>query len=361
MTQHRKMAFGLGLLAALLAGCAALGAATSVATTAVGGRLYVRSQTVERTFVAPTPAVKEACRRALTEMAFTIQREETGKNGYRILALASDEYEVEITITPITPKATKVSVKADSLPDRDKATGLEIINQMAATLSPPPPQLFVSPTSRVGRTVPAVHMVRTSPLVTSPLVIEEDRPPRGPGLPSTSSGRTVQPPPPQSPTPIGPLPAATNPEPPAVPLTVSRQAPQKARILGRKPEDTLTLEQTYETAIREYVQGNFPTAIAHLRRYLAAHPDPAEKPRALYWLGESLYSQREYADALLQFETILRDFPRSPEVPRALLKGAHTYHALHETREAARLLRTLITQHPTSREAQVGRPLMAEW
>jgi len=98
----------------------------------------------------------------------------------------------------------------------------------------------------------------------------------------------------------------------------------------------------------------------HLRTYLAAQPDSAEKPKALYWLGESLYSRREYTDALLQFETIVQDYPQSPEVPRALLKSAHVYRQVRNNRQAAARLQKLITQHPKSREAQVARGLIGE-
>src|SRR3972149_5622826 len=72
-------------------------------------------------------------------------------------------------------------------------------------------------------------------------------------------------------------------------------------------EETMRLKEVYEVAIDEYIRGDFPAAIGHLRTYLAAQPDSAEKPKALYWLGESLYSRREDTDAPLQFEAIVQD------------------------------------------------------
>lgn len=120
-------------------------------------------------------------------------------------------------------------------------------------------------------------------------------------------------------------------------------------------------QQIIDTAIRDYLDGDFPAAIAHFRTFLATHPDGPESSEARYWLGESLYSQRDYADALVQFEIVLRDYPQSPDAVRALLKGAHAYRQLGETRQATSYLQTLIREHPDSREAHVARSLMAKW
>lgn len=353
MTRDAKTKTGVSfcLLATLLTGCAGFSAITSIITTAIGGTFLVRSQTVERTFVAPAPEVKEASRRALEEMAFTIKHEGARKDEYYILATGSDDYEVEVTVTPVTSKATKVSVKADSLPERDKATGLEIINQMAAILSPsPPPQIFASANSEIDREVLALQRIHASPLQHPPVLTAENQPATGedpPPIPEDHATRNS--------------PMREQHRTSAIDAELERASPQTVGSEVAEGEETLTAQQIYEGAIREYVQGDFPAAVEHFRTYLAAQPDRAQKPRALYWLGESLYSQREYADALLQFETILRDYPQSPAIPGALLKGAHAYRQYGETRRAVILLQTLIKEHSTSREAQIARDLVAAW
>jgi tol-pal system protein YbgF len=306
----RNTITALGLVAVLLSGCAGIGVATSLAGSALAGTFFVRSQTVDRTFVAPMPEVKEACRRALETMAFTIKQEGPKGNEYLIFAAAENPYEVELTLTPITSKATRVSVNADTLPERDRATGLEILNQMAAALSPSPPSQSLI----------------------------------------TANGTA------QSPTATGPLHRGVNSEPSPIRLASTAQTPPSPRADERQRK--MKPEETYEVAINEYVRGDFSAAVAHLRAYLAAQPDSAEKPKALYWLGESLYSQGQYTDALLQFDAIVQDYPQSPEAPRALLRSAEVYRQFRNNRQAAARLQTLITQHPTSREAQVARGLI---
>ncbi len=331
MTRNQRNGLSLSLFAIGLTSCAPLGAVTTLTSTALAGTLYTRSQTVERTFVAPIREVNEACHRALEEMGFTIKDGDT-ENQYRIVAVATDEYEVEIDIAPVTSKATKVSVNADSLPERDKATGQEIINQIAIALSPPPPQRLAFPT------------------------IEEERDPQrviDTDAPSFPLLKTVQPALAQIPTNMPPPPVTAKAGSPSNLLAGNQDFVQVAPPQVRGQQNVFNLHQLYERGIHQYIQGDFPSATRHFRMYLAALSDRNQKPKALYWLGESLYSQREYAKALVQFQTIIRDYPQSPETPRALFRGALAYRQLGKTRQAEALLEALIKQHPRSHEAQL--------
>jgi tol-pal system protein YbgF len=325
--QNARIALSFTLLSTLLAGCAGF----SVLTTGIAGAIYVKSQTVERTFVAPMPEVMEACRHALRQMAFRIDHEEIRETGHYILAIAGN-YDVEVTITPVTAEATKVSINADSLPERDKATGTEIFNQMAAVLSPTAPvHLSASPTPPV----PKHQTVQTAAAPPSTLPRVEHQ------------------------APIDDEPSPTQAVPREDPSTELRAGPALREIPKHKAIANGRL--IYDTAIRDYIEGDFPAAIAHFQIYLATYPGGTERPGALYWLGESLYSQHEYTDALVQFEAILLEYPQSPEAVRALLKGAQAYRQLGETRQATTLLQMLITEHPRSREAQIAQSLRAEW
>jgi tol-pal system protein YbgF len=353
VTRDAKMALTFALVSTLLGGCAGF----TVLTTGIAGAIYVKSQTVERTFVAPMPEVTAACRHALGQMGFTIEREEIRETGRHILATASSDYEIEVTITPVTAEATKVSINADSLPERDKATGTEIFNQMTTVLSPTPPvHLSALPTPE---TVPPRQTVQAAPA-----------PP--PMLPSVAHQPPIDDEPSATPAVTGEDPSTELRAGPSTQLTASptaelRAGPSTQLRAGRAPREMPKREATangqliYDTAIHDYIEGDFPAAIAHFQIYLATYADGTERPGALYWLGESLYSQHEYTDALVQFEAILLEYPQSPEAVRALLKGAQAYRQLGETRQATTLLQMLITEHPHSREAQIAQSLRAKW
>jgi tol-pal system protein YbgF len=264
------------------------------------------------------PEVKQACRQVLEEMAFTIKEKEAGPHEYRVVAVASQEYEVDITITRITANATRVSVNADALPERDQATGKEIISQMASLLSPPRYALSAVPQEE-----------------TAQLLIDLDQSP----IPVVE--------------PVRPAPAGF---PPPLQPSANPALPPMANHRPKTHEERANVEQTYEAGLQAYIDGNYSSAITHFRAYLDSQPPDGQAPKALYWLGESLYNQRRHFEALLQFQTILRDFPQSPEVPRALLRGADACRELGETHQAEALLEILITEHPRSREAHVARP-----
>jgi tol-pal system protein YbgF len=343
---------GLYFLMLSLVGCAPIGAVTSLTGAAISGTLYVKNQNVERTFVASSSEVREATRLALQAMAFRIKQEEAREGEHYILASASDDYELDITITAITPRATKVTVRVDTIFERDKATGLEILNQTAAQLIPPPTPLpMTASTGANGRP-------------TIPLRVAEVSPPPVPGHPIGSGPIPSLPPPPQPVVrrELPPAPPEVKREPaplqvlakvePAVPPTVTPEpSPQRA------PTDPHTL---YETALDDYIQGRFPQAIEKLRLYLSARPSHGNASKARYWLGEALFSQQQYDQALTEFQMILRNSPNSPETPRALFRAAETYRRVGQPAQADALLKTLIRSHPKSREANLARDLITK-
>lgn len=351
---------GLYLLLFSLLGCAPIGAVTSLTGAAISGTLYVKEQKVERTFVASLSEVREATRLALEAMAFTIKEEAVREGEHYILASASDTYELDVTITTITSRATRVTVRADTVLERDKATGLEILNQTAAHLSPPPTP------------IPMAASTGTNGRRTIPLRVAEVSPSLVPGHGAGSSPLLPLPPPPQpavqrelSPPPVG---AKGEPstsqvlakvQPTTPPIAKPGASPQGAPTDQTKetPQDPHTL---YETALNDYIQGHFPQAIKKLRIYLSSRPSPGYASKARYWLGESLFSQRQYGQALTEFQGILRDYPNSPEIPRALFKAAETYRRLGQSAQADALFKTLIRSHPKSREANLARDLITK-
>jgi len=78
---------------------------------------------------------------------------------------------------------------------------------------------------------------------------------------------------------------------------------------------------------------------------------------AQYWLGESYYSQKNYAQATQEFELVVRDFPDSPKVPSALFKQGDAYLQMGESKRATTVLCELITnkKYAKTREAQLAR------
>jgi tol-pal system protein YbgF len=116
------------------------------------------------------------------------------------------------------------------------------------------------------------------------------------------------------------------------------------------PED----RRLYQAALSDYQRGKFDLAVQGFRAYLEQAPRGDVADTAQYYLGESLYSSKDYRNAIAEFERLVRDFPQSPQVPSALLKTGYAYYEVRDRAQGRRALRTLVEKYPTSKEAKLA-------
>jgi tol-pal system protein YbgF len=155
-----------------------------------------------------------------------------------------------------------------------------------------------------------------------------------------------------SPAPIGsrpgpsgsgqtPLPGAPAGDSPGSPPPVGSPSSAEARKL-------------YQAALGDYQRGRFDLAAQGFRAYLEQAPGGDVADTAQYYLGESLYSAKDYHRAITEFEHLVRDFPQSPQAPSALLKTGYAYYEVKDSVQGRRVLRTLVEKYPTSKEAKLA-------
>jgi len=113
-------------------------------------------------------------------------------------------------------------------------------------------------------------------------------------------------------------------------------------------------KRLYQAALGDYQRGKFDLAAQGFRAYLAQAPTGDVADTAQYYLGESLYSTKDYRGAITEFERLVRDFPQSPQVPSALLKTGYAYYEIKDSVQGRRALRTLIEKYPTSNDAKLA-------
>jgi tol-pal system protein YbgF len=111
----------------------------------------------------------------------------------------------------------------------------------------------------------------------------------------------------------------------------------------------------YNAAYRDYQRGNFDLAISGFRDFIAQNPNSDLTDNASYWIGESLFSQKKYQDAIAQFDSVVTKFPKSEKVPGALLKKGYAYIALGEKSQGIVQLQYVLHEHPRSPEADLAR------
>ena len=118
--------------------------------------------------------------------------------------------------------------------------------------------------------------------------------------------------------------------------------------------------QLYQSAYQDYQRGNFDLAIAGFQEFVQGNANSDLADNAAYWIGESLYSQRKYAQAIEQFNRVINGYPRSDKVPAALLKKSYAYVELGERAQAIVQLQYVVHEHPQSSEASLARQKLRE-
>ncbi|WP_421902787.1 tol-pal system protein YbgF [Maridesulfovibrio sp.] len=122
-----------------------------------------------------------------------------------------------------------------------------------------------------------------------------------------------------------------------------------------KPVSALSGDALYQEGVRLVMNDNPLKARALLEQYLAQNPSSKLAPNALYWVGETYYSEKSFAQSILKFKEVSRRFPKAGKVPDAMLKIGLAYDKLGDRENAVFYLRTLIEDYPKSDPAKIGR------
>ena len=121
------------------------------------------------------------------------------------------------------------------------------------------------------------------------------------------------------------------------------------------PAPSIDPMQTYQAAYRDYQRGNFDLAIDGFRDFLSGSANSDLADNASYWIGESLFSQKKYREAIGQFDAVVNKYPKSDKVPGALLKKGYAYINVGEKAQGVVQLQYVLHEHPKSQEASLAR------
>ena len=141
---------------------------------------------------------------------------------------------------------------------------------------------------------------------------------------------------------------------PAQPATEGTPITDEVTV-AEPPSSSETPLETYQSAYRDYQRGNFDLAIEGFLEYLKREPASDLSDNAAYWVGESLFSQKKYRDAITQFHSVINSFPKSDKVPAALLKKGYAYIESGDRAQGIVQLQYVVHEHPRSAEATLAR------
>ena len=127
----------------------------------------------------------------------------------------------------------------------------------------------------------------------------------------------------------------------------------------KAPEETP--EQLYQRALdkirkdEQYAEGR-----QLLETFVSKYPKHELYVNALYWIGEALYGEKKYEQAILQFQDVISKYKTHDKAPAALLKQALAFKALGDEQNARTTLQKLVADYPNSAQVETAKKYLGK-
>lgn len=112
---------------------------------------------------------------------------------------------------------------------------------------------------------------------------------------------------------------------------------------------------SFEDGFSAYKSKNYPAAISAFRAYLAKFPNGKKSLDARYFLGESLYQTKEYAEAIVEYGVVHEKSLKSQLGRKSTLRIIESFRALGKEKDAKAFAQILVETSPSSAEAKRAR------
>ena len=107
-----------------------------------------------------------------------------------------------------------------------------------------------------------------------------------------------------------------------------------------------TSKDEYNLAYGYVLHKDFALAQQTFRDFLHKYPTDRLAPEAQYWLGESLFQDKQYRDAAESFLTVSTKYENTARAPDALLRLGQSLAALGEKEAACASLGEVLRKYP---------------
>ncbi|HEX9760300.1 MAG TPA: tol-pal system protein YbgF, partial [Candidatus Acidoferrales bacterium] len=116
----------------------------------------------------------------------------------------------------------------------------------------------------------------------------------------------------------------------------------------------------YTSALRDFQSGKNDLARQQFLDYLKYYPETDLASNAQFYLGEILFRQKQYREAVAEYDRVLDNYPKSFKLAAARLKKAMALLELGQRTSAMRELREVERRHPGTEEARSARAKLRE-
>ena len=114
-------------------------------------------------------------------------------------------------------------------------------------------------------------------------------------------------------------------------------------------------KRSHEQAMAALRTGDFDKAATALNSFVARYPASGYSDSARFWLGNSLYGQKNYKEAIVVFRGLVTGSPNHPRAPEALLAVANCQIEMKDNKTARKTLDELLKAYPASEAAAAGK------
>jgi tol-pal system protein YbgF len=131
----------------------------------------------------------------------------------------------------------------------------------------------------------------------------------------------------------------------------SSPAPGTPHSAGNSPNAAMppiSADTLYQNGLRDYQTGNYDLAHQEFTDYIRNFPSNDLASNAQFYLGEILYAQGDYKNAVNAYDAVLANYPHSFKLPDSLLKKAMAEQDLSMRTAAIRDYRDVIRRYPGS-------------
>jgi tol-pal system protein YbgF len=141
------------------------------------------------------------------------------------------------------------------------------------------------------------------------------------------------------------------------PGMAANQQPGNGGAPGAMPMQAQTppLQQTYQSALRDYNSGKYAVASSEFGDVVHYYPQDDLAGNAQFYMGEIAYRQGKYPEAVKSYDAVLEQFPGNNKAPAAELRKGESLLAINQKDAGVRELRSLIQRYPMTPEAQEAR------
>lgn len=114
-------------------------------------------------------------------------------------------------------------------------------------------------------------------------------------------------------------------------------------------------EELYTLAYGDFIKGSYDIARQGFQEFVENYPETELSDNATYWIGETFYVEKKFAEAVDAFEKVIQLYPKGDKAAAATLKKGFSYLELKNKKAAIKELRWVIRKHPSSKSAQLAK------